>query len=231
MSWLKTIFDFGRGKVNETGEAIANDPRVAIAAMEQSIRDADSKQEQARSALTDVMAQEKLTAKSVADLEAKMAEYEGYALQADSQGDEALLSEVIEKIAGIETELVTQRAIQAGMVEQVNNLKRTVAETERNIKSMKTEIKTIKATEYAQQAAMEASAKYSGASSDTRRAAERMKRIKENQAHRKAKMEAAQELEKATNGEDLKVKLAAAGIGTATPQRDDILARIRAKQG
>ncbi|HIJ33713.1 MAG TPA: PspA/IM30 family protein, partial [Gammaproteobacteria bacterium] len=74
MSWLKTIFDFGRGKVNETGEAIANDPRVAIAAMEQSIRDADSKQGQARSALTDVMAQERLTGKSVADLEAKMAE-------------------------------------------------------------------------------------------------------------------------------------------------------------
>ncbi|HIJ33973.1 MAG TPA: PspA/IM30 family protein, partial [Gammaproteobacteria bacterium] len=38
-------------------------------------------------------------------------------------------------------------------------------------------------------------------------------------------------LEQATNGEDLKAKLAAAGIGAATPQRDDILARIRAKQG
>ncbi|MBT3197780.1 MAG: PspA/IM30 family protein, partial [Gammaproteobacteria bacterium] len=98
-------------------------------------------------------------------------------------------------------------------------------------KSMKTEIKTVKATEYAQQAAIEASAKYSGASSDTSKAAERLRRIKENQAHRQAKMEVARELEQATNGDELKTKLAAAGIGESRPGREDIMARIRNRRG
>ena len=230
-SWLKTIFDFGRGKVNDTGEAIASDPRVAIPAMEQSIRDAESKQAKANNALTDVMAQEKLAGREVTGLEAKMAEYEQYAMQADSKGDETLVNEIVEQIADIEVELSTKRAVHESLSQQVSNLKRTVVETERNIKSMKTEVKTIKATEYAQQAAMEASAKFSGASSDAGRAAERMKRIKENQALRQAKMDAARELEQATNGEDLKAKLAAAGIGSSGPSRSDIMARIRAKNG
>lgn len=230
MSWLKTIFDFGRGRVNEAGEAIASDPRVAIPAMEQKIRDAEADLEKSKNALTDVMAQGKMAAKTVTNLKGKLEEYEGYAVQASDKDDTSLLNEVVDQIAEIETELTAKRVVSDGLAETVKQLKRTVVEVDRAIKSMKTEVKTVKATEYAQRAAMEVSAKYSGSTSSARLAAERLQRIKEKQAERQAKMDAARELEEATSGDDLKKKLADAGIGASTPKRDEILARIKAKK-
>ena len=230
MSWMKTILDGIRGKANDTGEAIASDPSIAIPAMEQSIRDAEGRIDKSKNALTDLMAQEKLTAKAIADIEADIAEYEGYAVAASEKEDEGLLNELIDKIGETEGQLGEQRAVHDSLITSVAELKATIAETERGINSMKVEIKTIKATEDAQRAALEVSAKHSGASSSTRLAAERMQRIKEKQAERKAKMEAAKEIESTTGDGALKDRLAKAGIGAKNSNRDDILARINSKK-
>ena len=61
-------------------------------------------------------------------------------------------------------------------------------------------------------------------------AAERMKRIKERQEQRHHRMDAARELADAASGDDLKAKMAAAGIGVKKPSRDAIMARIKARQ-
>ena len=228
MSWLKELFDSARGRINEAGEALADSQ--AIPALEQKIRDAKNDLAKSKSALTEVMAQEKMVKKKVADLEASLGEHEGYAIQASEKGDEGLLGEIVDKIAEIEDERAAQREVHTGLAASVGRLKSTVLETDRGIKAMEREVKSIKATEYAQRAAEATAAKHSGSSASMATAAERMKRIKERQEERRHRMDAARELAEAASGDDLKAKMAAAGIGVKKPSRDAIISRIKARQ-
>lgn len=228
MSWLKELFDSARGRINEAGEALADSQ--AIPALEQKIRDAKNDLAKSKSALTEVMAQEKMVKKKVADLEASLGEHEGYAIQASEKGDEGLLGEIVDKIAEIEDERAAQREVHTRLAASVGRLKSTVLETDRGIKAMEREVKSIKATEYAQRAAEATAAKHSGSSASMATAAERMKRIKERQEQRHHRMDAARELADAASGDDLKAKMVAAGIGVKKPSRDAIMARIKARQ-
>lgn len=229
MSWLNELFDSVRGRVNQAGEAIADSQ--AIPALEQKIRDAKKDLTKSKTALTEIMAQEKMIKRRVSDLQATLEEHEGYAVKANEQGNESLMNEIIDKIAEIEEDLAAQREIHTQISANVGRLKATVLETERGIKAMEREVKNIKATEYAQRAAAATAAKYSGSSASMATAAERMKRIKERQEQRRHQMDAARELADAESGNDLKNKLAAAGIGGAnTPSRSAILERIKARQ-
>ncbi|MBF0470127.1 MAG: PspA/IM30 family protein [Gammaproteobacteria bacterium] len=227
MSWIKQLFDSIRGDINNAGQSLA-DAR-AIPALEQKVRDAKEELNQAKSALTEVMAQEKLTGKRVIDLEKSLEEYEGYAAQADAKGDENLLNELLDKIAEVDEDLAAQRELHNGYVENVKQLKQTIVNSERSMKGFEREVKNIKATEAAQKAASMSAERFSGANSSMRTAADRMERIKERQAERSARMEAAQELADSTTGADLKQKMKAAGILKDGASRDEIRARIRAR--
>jgi phage shock protein A len=228
MSWLKELFDAARGRVNEAGQAMADSQ--AIPALEQKVRDAKRDLAKSKTALTEVMAQERMAKKKLTDLDAGLNEHEGYAVQASEKGDEALLAEIVDKIAEIEDERASQAEVHTQLAASVARLKATVLETERGIKAMEREVKSIKATEYAQRAAEATAAKYSGSSASMSTAAERMKRIKERQEVRRHRMDAARELADTESGKDLKAKMAAAGIGVKTPSRDAIMERIKARQ-
>ena len=228
MSWLNELFDSVRGHVNATGEALADSQ--AIPALEQKVRDAKNDLAKSKSALTEIMAQEKSTKKRVNDLEASLTEHEEYAVQASDKGDDNLMNEIVDKIAEIEDDLAAQREVHTQLDANVGRIKATVLETERGIKAMDREVKNIKATEYAQRAAEATAAQHSGSSASMATAAERMKRIKARQEGRRHRMEAARELADVESGDDLKAKLAAAGIGAKKPSRDAILERINARK-
>jgi phage shock protein A len=227
MGWLNEIFDSVRGHVNATGEALADSQ--AIPALEQKIRDAKSDLAKSKSALTEVMAQEKITKKRVVDLEASLTEHEGYAAQAVAKGDDGLVNDLVDKIGEIEDDLGAQREVHTQLDANVGRIKSSVLETERGVNAMAREVKNIKATEYAQRAAEATAAQHSGSSASMASAAERMKRIKARQEERRHRMDAARELADVENGDELKAKLAAAGIGANKPSRDAILARINAR--
>ena len=228
MSWLNELFDSVRGHVNATGEALADSQ--AIPALEQKIRDAKKDLAKSKNALTEIMSQEKMTKKRVNDLEASLTEHEEYAVQASEKDDDSLMNEIVDKIAGIEDDLAAQREVHTQLEANVGRIKATVLETERGVKAMDREVKNIKATEYAQRAAEATAAQHSGSSASMATAAERMKRIKARQEERRHRMDAARELADAESGDDLKAKLAAAGIGANKPSRDAILERINARK-
>ena len=228
MSWLNELFDSVRGQVNATGEALADSQ--AIPALEQKIRDAKKDLAKSKNALTEIMSQEKMTKKRVNDLEASLTEHEEYAVQASEKDDDSLMNEIVDKIAEIEDDLAAQREVHTQLEANVGRIKATVLETERGVKAMDREVKNIKATEYAQRAAEATAAQHSGSSASMATAAERMKRIKARQEERRHRMEAGRELADAESGEDLKAKLAAAGIGAKKPSRDTILERINARK-
>lgn len=218
-----------RGGVNEAGEAIVDSQVLRI--LDQEIRDADSGLSKSKDALTDIIAKRKLADKSVEALKESLAEYEGYAMQALDKGDEALATEIAEKIAGFESELAGEEGLAKSFADSETQLRRAVAQTEANLKRLKHQVDTVKATEKVQRAQAAVAARHSGAGSSMRSAVDSLDRLKAKQAERAAKFEAASELAGSTEEQSLEDKLKAAGIVDGGADGGDVLARLKAKRG
>ena len=103
-------------------------------------------------------------------------------------------------------------------------------QTEANIKRLKQQVDTVKATENVQRAQAAVAARHSGSSSKLHTAMESLERIKEKQALRDAQMTAASELAEESQDVSLQTKLEQAGIAIKGSSTDDILQRIKNKK-
>ena len=218
-----------RGGVSEAGEAIADHQALRI--LDQEIRDADNALGKSKDALTGIIAKRKLADKKVESLKSSLTEYEGYAMQALDKGDEALATEIAEKIAGLETELMGEEGLAKSFSGSEGQLRKAVSHTEANLKRLKQQVDTVKATEMVQKAQAAVAARHSGAGSSMRSALDSLDRLKSKQAERTAKFEAASELAESTVEVSLKDKLKAAGIVDGGARGGDVLARLKAKRG
>ena len=217
-----------RGGVNEAGEAIVDVQALRI--LDQEIRDADSELSKSKDALTGIIAKRKLADKKVESIKSTLAEYEGYAMQALEKGDEGLATEIAEKIAGLETELMAETGLGKSFEDSEAQLRRAVAQTEANLKRLKQQVDTVKATEMVQRAQSAVAARHSGADSSMRSAVDSLERLKTKQAERAATFEAASELAASTEEVSLDDKLKAAGIVDGGASGGDVLARLKAKR-
>ena len=217
-----------RGGVSEAGEAIADHQALRI--LDQEIRDADNELSKSKDALTGIIAKRKLADKKVAGLKSSLTEYEGYAMQALDKGDEALAGEIAGKIAGFETELMGEQGLAKSFADSEAQLRKAVAQTEANLKRLKQQVDTVRATEMVQKAQSAVAARHSGAGSSMRSALDSLDRLKTKQAERTAKFEAASELAQSTEEISLEDKLKAAGIVGGGASGGDVLARLKAKR-
>ena len=218
-----------RGGVSEAGEAIVDNQALRI--LDQEIRDADNALLKSKEALTGIIAKRKLAEKKVESLKSSLEEYEGYAIQALDKGDENLAAEIAEKIAGRETELLGEEGVAKSFADSEAQLRRAVAQTESNLKRLKQQVDTVKATETVQRAQAAVAARHSGAGSSMRSAVDSLERLKTRQAERAAQFEAAKELAESTEEVSLEDKLKAAGIIGGGAKGGDVLARLKAKRG
>ncbi|MCZ6589571.1 MAG: PspA/IM30 family protein [Alphaproteobacteria bacterium] len=218
-----------RGGVNEAGEAIVDSQALRI--LDQEIRDADNGLSKSKDALAGIIAKRKLADKKVESIKSSLAEFEGYAMQALDKDDESLATEIAEKMAGLETELLGEEGVAKSFADSEGQLRRAVAQTEANLKRLKRQVDTIKATEMVQRAQAAVAARHSGAGSSMRNAVDSLERLKAKQAERAAKFEAASELAGSTEEVSLDDKLKAAGIIGGGASGGDVLARLKAKQG
>ena len=218
-----------RGGVNEAGEAIADNQAVRI--LDQEIRDADNELIRSKESVTGIIAKRKLADKKVESLKASIKEYEGYAMQALDKGDESLATEIADKIAGLEAELAGEGGLAKSFAESEAQLRRAVSQTEANLKRLKQQVDTVKATEMVQRAQAAVAARHTGADSSMSSAVDSLERLKTKQAERAARFEAASELARSTEEVSLDDKLKAAGIVDGGAKGDDVLARLRAKRG
>ena len=217
-----------RGGVSEAGEAIVD--KQALRSLEQEIRDADSELGRAKEALTGIIAKRKLADKKVDSLKSSLTEYEGYAMQALNKDDDGLAIEIAEKIAGLETELLGEEGLAKAFSESEGQLRKTVGQTQANLKRLKQQVDTVKATESVQRSQAAVAARHSGAGSSMRSALDSLDRFKSKQAERAAKFEAASELAESTEEVSLDAKLKAAGIVDGGASGGDVLARLKAKR-
>ncbi|WP_199609274.1 PspA/IM30 family protein [Flocculibacter collagenilyticus] len=228
MSILKKLFTAVRGGAREVGESIVDANGIRI--FEQEIADAQNALHKAKKSLTEVMAKEMQTKRKISAIDESIAEHETYAEQALEKGNEPLALEIAEKIGDFETEKAEHEQVLSGFTNHIEVLKQQVKEAEKSIKENQRQLTMVKTTESVQKATMAVNSTLHTNDSSMTNARQSLERIKQRQQDRQDQLGAAKQLEAATNGDDLKAKLADAGIGAQNQKSSDILARIKAKK-
>ena len=222
--WAKMMTAL-RGGVNEAGEAVVDSQALRI--LDQEVRDASEELKQSKESLVAIIARQKVAEEKVSKLKSDVKEYEGYALKALEKGDDSLAHEVAQKIADFENQLESEKAAATGFAENADKLKAAIKVAESNIKRLKQQVDTVKATDSVQRAQKTVADRHSGSNSKMRTAMDSLERIKEKQLLNAAKMNAASELSAETSESSLQEKLQQAGIRSGEKQADDILARLK----
>lgn len=224
--WAKMMTAL-RGGVNEAGEAVVDSQALRI--LDQEVRDAAEELKKSKEALVAIIARQKVAEEKSANLNNQVKEYESYAVQALEKDNDNLAIEIAEKIVGFESARSSEDDIASGHRVNANQLRQSIKQAEANIKRLKQQVDTVKATESVQRAQQAVAERYTGSESKLRTAMESLERIKARQAHTAAKMNAAQEIAKDSPDVDLQAKLKQAGIVGEGPDANQVLARLRKK--
>ena len=225
--WSKMLTAL-RGGMNEAGEAVVDTQALRI--LDQEVRDASGELKQYKESLVAIIAQQKVAEQKVNTLKASITEYEGYAIKALEKDDDALALEIAEKIAELENLQVSESEAVDGFSASANSLKAAIASADNNIKRLKQQIDTVKATESVQRAQESVSQRYAGSNTKLQTAMDSLERIKQKQTLNAAKLQAAEELHANTSEQSLQDKLHKAGIANQGQQAKDVLERLKNKQ-
>lgn len=228
MSVFKKLFTAVKGGVNEAAEAVADSQAIRI--LEQEIREAEDELRKSEHSLTTILAKQKMSRQKVEDLGKAIAEHEGYAGQALDKGNEALALEVAEKIGDLESQRDTEQQFLSQFDESAASLRHAIKDAKQNLRRMKQQVDTVKATESVQKAQSAVASRHLGANSKMKTASESLDRIKQRQAQRRSELEVAKELAADESGDSLQSKLKEAGI-TGSSSAQDILSRIKQGKG
>ncbi|MAZ89242.1 MAG: phage shock protein A [Cellvibrionaceae bacterium] len=225
--WAKMMTAL-RGGINEAGEAVVDSQALRI--LDQEVRDAAEELKLSKNSLAEIMAHQKLAEEKQSTVQAQITEHEGYAIKALEKGDDALAREVAEKIAGLEGRYEQEKEAAEGYAASAGKLRAAIKQTEHNLKRLKQQIDTVKATENVQRAQAAVADRHSGSNSKMRTAMDSLERIKEKQALKEAQMSAASDLAEDAGDESLQTKLEEAGITSSAASADDILERLKNKR-
>lgn len=225
--WSKMLTAL-RGGVNEAGEAVVDTQALRI--LDQEVRDASAELKLSKESLVSIIAQQKVAEQKVNTLKDSITEYEGYALKALEQKDEALALEIAEKIADLENQKGFEEEAVNGFASSATRLKSAIASADNNIKRLRQQIDTVKATESVQRAQESVSQRYAGSNTKLQTAMDSLERIKQKQTLTAAKLQAAEELQGTTADQSLQEKLHKAGIASQGQQAANVLERLKNKQ-
>ncbi|QDH68814.1 PspA/IM30 family protein [Marilutibacter alkalisoli] len=225
--WSKLLTAL-RGGATEVGESIIDGHALRI--LDQEIRDSDVELRRSKEALAEIMAKLKLAEGRLAKSNEKIAEYEAYTIKALDSGDENLAREVAGKIATLETVRDGEQQQVEQFFASVADLRKSITQAETNIRRLKQQVDTVKATESVQRAQSTVAHRYSGSQSKLQTAVDSLERIKQKQAERGARMEAAAELAKDEGQDAVDAKLKEAGIIADAVSADSVLERLKKKQ-
>jgi phage shock protein A len=217
-----------RGGMNEAGEAVVDTQALRI--LDQEVRDASGELKLSKESLVAIIAQHKVAEQKVNTLKTSITEYEEYAIKALEKNDDALALEIAEKIAELENLQISETEAVGGFSASASSLKAAIASADNNIKRLKQQIDTVKATESVQRAQESVSQRYAGSNTKLQTAMDSLERIKQKQTLNAAKLQAAEELHANTSEQSLQDKLHKAGIANQGQQAKDVLERLKNKQ-
>ncbi len=224
--WSKIITAL-RGGVNEVGEAIADSQALRI--LDQEIRDAEEELKNSKDSLAEMMAGQKVAEQKCTSLNAKITEFEDYAIQVLEKNDEALALDLAGKIADLEKQLNAEQNACNGFTRDTDALRDAIKRADQNIIQLKHEVNTVRATEDVQRTQASVSQRHSDSNSRLTTAIDSLERIKEKQALKNARFNAEQELAEDLSEDTLNQRLEAAGIISESMTADTVLARLKNK--
>lgn len=225
MSIFSKLLTLFRGTAHEVGQKAVDANALRI--LDQEVRDAGAELTRSREELTKLMAQSKLAQQKIEARNGKMAEYVRYIEGALAKGDEALAHDVAAKLAALETEDKADQATKVQLDQSIVSLKAAIHKAEGQLRGMRQQIDTVKATDAVQRAQATIAARHAGANSRMGSALESLDRIKARQAETSARIESAEELESSSGDGDLNKRLAAAGLLAGDSDAASVLARFK----
>ena len=228
MGVLRDMMTALRGGANEVGEAIVDANAIRI--LEQEIRDAESAIGSAKQSLTRMKSSEIKLKREIATLEADVADYEQKAMAALNKGEEALATEVAERISELESEREEKAGEQATLDQEVHKIHAMIKARERTIQKNKRELDKVRTVQELQRATESVSKNFAATGSSEHRVSKALERVKAKQQGWQDRMEAGEWLQGQDAGSDIDAKLRAKGIGDASGGASDVLARLKAKQ-
>ena len=150
MSVLRDLFTALRGGASEVGEAVIDANAVRI--LEQEIRDAEAAIGKAKQSLTRMKGTEIRLKREIGVLDADIADYEKKALSALNGGEEALATEVAERIAELESDRNDKGSEQASLDAEINKIHAMIKARERTIQKNKRELDKVRTVRELQRA-------------------------------------------------------------------------------
>ena len=228
MSVLRDLFTALRGGASEVGEAVIDANAVRI--LEQEIRDAETAIGKAKQSLTRMKGTEIRLKREIGVLDTDIADYEQKALAALNGGEEALATEVAERIAELESERSENGSEQASLEAEINRIHTMIKARERTIQKNKRELDKVRTVRELQRATQTISTNFAATGSSEHRVAKALERVKSKQQNWQDRMQAGDWMTEKDSGDDLDAKLRAKGLGgSGTPAASDVLARLKSK--
>ncbi|MYA18472.1 MAG: PspA/IM30 family protein [Gammaproteobacteria bacterium] len=228
MSVLRDLFTALRGGASEVGEAVIDANAVRI--LEQEIRDAEAAIGKAKQSLTRMKGTEIRLKREIGVIDSDIADYEQKAMAALNGGQEALATEVAERIAELETDRNDKGSEQATLDAEINKIHAMIKARERTIQKNKRELDKVRTVRELQRATESVSTNFAATGSSEHRVAKALERVKAKQQNWQDRMQAGEWMAEKESGDDLDARLQAQGIGDGgSPAASDVLARLKAK--
>ena len=228
MSVLRDLFTALRGGASEVGEAVIDANAVRI--LEQEIRDAETAIGKAKQSLTRMKGTEIRLKREIGVLDADISDYEQKAMAALNNGEEALATEVAERIAELESDRNDKGTEQASLDAEINKIHAMIKARERTIQKNKRELDKVRTVRELQRATESVSSNFAATGSSEHRVAKALERVKAKQQNWQDRLQAGEWMEEKEGGDDLDAKLREKGIGDGgSPGASDVLARLKAK--
>jgi len=225
--WAKMITAINGG-INEAGEAVIDAQALRI--LDQEIREAADELKSSKDSLVAIMARQKVAEEKCYQMKEEITKYEGYVVSALDKKNEILALEVAEKIADLENQLANEKIGADSYKTSAEQLRFAIKQAEQNIKRIKQQADTVRATESVQRAQAAVAERHNGSNTKLRTAMDSLERIKEKQALKSAKFQAASEISIENNDISLQEKLEKAGINGNNNKAEAVLARLKKKK-
>jgi len=222
--WSKMITAI-KGSLNETGEAMID--MQALRILDQEIREAAEELKSSKDSLVAIMAHQKVAEKKCVEWQTEIKKHEDYAISALDKKNDDLALEIAEKIATFEHQLKNETDGMSNYKNSADQLRSAIKQAEQNIKRIKQQADMVRATESVQRAQAAVAERHNGSNTKLRTAMDSLQRIKEKQALKNAKFEAAGEVANNADSGSLDDKLEKAGIKTNNQDATDILTRLK----
>jgi phage shock protein A len=215
--------------VRETAQVVVDANAIRI--FEQEIVDAEQVLGVAKHRLAAVMTERARCAQDIDSLTRTIEDRECQALEALAGSQESLATELAENIAELEQTLKARRGNHDGLEQREKRLRRGLKDAVSRLKYYRQELRAARATAGAQWASRALSGKTGSLGSQMAEAEQTLHRIRARQQETDDHEGALEAIDADLAGTDLEGRIRAAGIRTSTPGAEDVLRRLREKQG